>query len=101
MALTAEEKTQVEAAVDAFLESPNVQATVTNLITSAESTGVTALDNIINNAKVGGLFGGILNAFKSSAEAEVNTLIASLPPAAITALATKAIEGELKTLLGA
>jgi hypothetical protein len=101
MTLTTEEKQQVEAAVNAFVESPNVQATLTNLITSAETTGVAALDNIINNVKVNGILGGVVNAFKGSAEAEVNTLVASLPPAAIASLATKAFEGELKTLLGA
>lgn len=101
MALTEAEKQQIESAVDAFIESPNVQTTVTNLITSAEATGVKALDAIINNVKAGGLLGGIINAFKGSAETEVNALVASLPPAAITALASKAFEGELKTLLGA
>ena len=101
MALSESEKQQIASAVDAFLESSNVQTTFANLITSAESTGVKALDDIIANVKVGGVLGGIVNAFKGSAEAEVNQLVASLPPAAVAALATKAIEGELKTLLGA
>lgn len=101
MALTEAEKQQIETAVDAFVESPNVQSTFVTLLTSAESTGVKALDDIINNVKVGGILGAIVTAFKGSAEAEVNTLVASLPPAAIAALATKAVEGELKTLLGA
>jgi len=100
MTLTLEEKQQIEAAVDAFFESPNVQATVINLITSGETAAVSAVDTIINNAKVGGLLGSIFTALKGSAEAELNTLVASLPPAAIAALATKAIEGELKTILG-
>ena len=101
MALSEAEKTQIEAAVDAFLASPNVQTALANFIASAESTGVTALDNIINNAKAGGLLGGLLNAFKGSAEAEVNTLVASLPPAALATLATNALASEIKTLLGA
>jgi hypothetical protein len=101
MALSEAEKQQVEAAVNAFVESPNVQATLTNLITSTETTGVAFIDNIINNVKVNGILGGVVNAFKGSAEAEVNALVASLPPAAIASLATKAFEGELKTLLGA
>lgn len=101
MALTTAEKQQVEAAVDAFLASPSVQTTVTNFITAAEAQGVSFADSIINNAKVGGLLGSIFTALKGSAEAEIATLVASLPPAAITALATNAVEGELKTLLGA
>ena len=101
MALTTEEKAQVEAAVDAFLGSPNVQTTVANFIASAEAQGVSVVDSIINNAKVGGLLGGLFTALKGSAEAEITTLVASLPPAAIATLATNAIEGELKTLLGA
>ena len=101
MALSEAEKQQVVAAVDAFLESPSVQTTVTNFIASAEAQGVSVIDNIINNAKVGGLLGGIMTALKGSAEGEINTLVASLPPAAIAGLATKGIEGELKTLLGA
>lgn len=101
MALTEAEKQQIEAAVDAFIESPNVQTTVTNLITSGEAAGVSAVDAIINNAKVGGLLGSIVTALKGSAEGELNTFVASLPPAAITALATKGVEAELKTLLGA
>ena len=91
MALTEAEKQQVEAAVDAFLESPNVQTTFTNLVTTAEGGAEKAIDTIIANAKAGGLAGTLLNALKGSAEAEINALIASLPPAAITALATKAV----------
>ena len=101
MSLTTAEKQQVEAAVDAFLASPNVQATVTNFIASAEAQGVSFVDSIINNAKVGGLLGGIFTALKGSAGTEISTLVASLPPAALTALATNAVEGELKSLLGA
>lgn len=101
MPLTTAEKQQVEAAVDTFLESPTVQTTVTNVIASVEAQGVSVIDSIINNAKVGGLLGGVFTALKGSAEAEVNTLVASLPPAAIAQIATKAVEGELKTLLGA
>ena len=101
MALSEAEKTQVEAAVDAFLASPNVQTTVTNIIASGEAAAVSAVDTIINNAKVGGLLGSIFTALKGSAEAELNTFVASLPPAAIATLATNAVEGELKTLLGA
>ena len=56
---------------------------------------------MIANATVGGLVGSVFNALKGSAEAEINTLAASLPPAALTALETTAFEGELKTLLGA
>lgn len=101
MALSEAEKQQIEAAVDTFLESANVQTTLANLITSGETQGVSVIDTIINNAKVGGLLGGILNALKGSAESEINTLVASLPPAAIAQLATKGLEGELKTILGA
>ena len=101
MALSATEQAQVEAAVDAFLASPNVQTTVTNIIASGETAAVSAVDTIINNAKVGGLLGSIFTALKGSAEAELNTFVASLPPAAIATLATNAVEGELKTLLGA
>lgn len=100
MALNEAEKQQVEAAVDAFLESPNVQTGIVNFITTAESQGVKIIDQTIAGAKVGGLLGGLLNALKGSAEAEVNALVASLPPAAIAKLATHAVEGELKTLLG-
>ncbi len=100
MALTTAEKQQVEAAVDAFLESPTVQTTVAGVIASSETQAVNLADSIINNAKVGGLLGGIFTALKGSAETELNTLVASLPPAAIAELATKAIEGELKTILG-
>ena len=101
MALTSEEKQQVEGAVDAFLESPNVQTGMTNFIGAAEAQGVAVVDAIIANAKAGGLLGGLLNALKGSAEAEINTLVASLPPAAIAKLATKGIENELKSILGA
>ena len=55
MALTEAEKQQVEAAVDAFLESPNVQTTFTNLVTTAEGGAEKAIDTIIANAKAGGL----------------------------------------------
>ena len=101
MALTTAEKQQVEEAVDTFLESASVQTEMTNLIGAAETTGVNAVDAIIDNAKAGGLLGGLLNALKGSAEGELKTLVASLPPAAIAGLATKGIEGELKSLLGA
>ena len=101
MALSEAEKQQVEAAVDAFFESPTVQATAVNVIASVETAAVSAVDTIINNAKVGGLLGGIFTALKGSAEAELNTFVATLPPAAIATLATNAVEGELKTLLGA
>jgi hypothetical protein len=101
MALTSAEKQQVEAAVDTFLESSNVQTGLANAIKSAEGAGVTVVDNIINNAKVGGLLGSVFTALKGSAEAEVNTLVASLPPAAIAMIATKGIENELKSILGA
>jgi hypothetical protein len=101
MALTTSEKQQVEAAVDAFLESPSVQAGVTKFIAAAEAQGENVIDTIIANAKAGGLLGGILTALKGSAEGEVNTLISSLPAATATALATKFVEGELKSLLGA
>lgn len=101
MALTAEEKTQINTAVDAFLESPSVQSTITGLVTTIEKDGVTFADTVIANAKVGGVLGGVFNALKGSAEAEINTLVASLPPAALSMLATKAVEGELKTILGA
>jgi hypothetical protein len=100
MTLTEAEKQQVETAVDAFLASPSVQSTVTAFVSSAEAQGVALADSIINNAKVGGLLGSIFTALKGSAEAEINTLVASLPPAAIVALATSAVEGELKTILG-
>jgi hypothetical protein len=100
MALTTTEKQQVEAAVTAFLESPTVQTTVAGFITSAETQGVNFIDTIINNTKPGGLLGGILTALKGSAETEINTLVASLPPASIAELATKAVEGELVTILG-
>lgn len=100
MALTTEEKQQIETAVDAFIESPNVQSTITSFISSAEAQGVALADTIIHNAKAGGLLGGLVNALKGSAEAELNTLVASLPAAAVTVLATKAVEGELKTILG-
>lgn len=101
MALTTAEKQQVEAAVTAFLESPTVQGTVAGVIASAETQGVSLVDSIINNAKVGGLLGGIFTALKGSAEAEIATLVASLPPASIAELATKAVENELKAILGA
>lgn len=101
MNLTSADKQQIETAVDTFLESPSVQSTVTSFIGSAEKQGVALADTIINNAKAGGLLGGIVNALKGSAETELNTLVASLPAAAISMLATKAIEGELKTILGA
>ena len=101
ISLTPEETVQVESAVDAFLESPNVQSTITNLITSGEKTGVAAIDTVIEDAKAGGIAGALVNAFKGSAEAEVNTLVASLPPASISMLATKAVENGLKSLLGA
>jgi len=101
MALTTAEKQQVEAAVTAFLESPTVQTTVAGFITSAEAQGVSVIDAIINNAKPGGLLGGILTALKGSAEAEIATLVASLPPASIAELGTKALEGELVAILGA
>ena len=101
MTLTPAEKQQVEVAVDSFLDSPNVQTTVATFVASAEAQGVSVADSIINNAKVGGLLGSLFTALKGSAEAEIATLVASLPPAAIATLATKAIEGELKTILGA
>jgi hypothetical protein len=101
MTLTPAEKQQAETAIDTFLESPAVQTNISSLIATGETNGVTLIDNIIDNAKVGGVLGGVVNAFKGSAEAEIKTLVASLPPAAIAMLATKAIEGELKSLLGA
>ena len=98
MALTPAEKQQIEAAVDAFIESPNVQTVVTNIITGAETTAENAIDTIINNAKVGGLLGSIFTALKGSAEAEVNALIASLPPGrAHGARYAAGVEAELKT----
>ena len=100
MSLTSAEKQQVEAAVTAFLESPTVQTTVAGVIGSAETQGVNLVDSIINNAKVGGLLGSIFPALKGSAEAEINTLVASLPPAAIAELATKAVESEFVAILG-
>jgi hypothetical protein len=101
MSLTSAEKQQVETAVDTFLESPTVQTTVAGFIGSAEAQAVGVADAIINNAKPSGLLGGIVTALKGSAEGEINTLVASLPPAAIAMLATKAVEGELKSILGA
>lgn len=101
MPLSETEKQQVEAAVDAFLESPNVQTAITGVVATAEAEGIQFADDIINNAKVGGLLGTVVNAFKGSAVAELNTLVASLPPAALTMLATKAVESELKSILGA
>jgi len=100
MGLSIAEKQQINTAIDTFLESPTVQAAATAFITNVEGGAVKAVDAIVNNAKVGGLLGGIFNALKSSGEAELNTFVASLPPAAITALLTKDAEGELKTLLG-
>lgn len=101
MNLTDAEKQQVEAAVNGFIESASVQATVVNLITTVETSGVKFVENIINNAKIGGLLGGIFNALKGSADAEIETLVSQLPPAAIAAMATTAAENELKALLGA
>lgn len=99
--MTPQEKQQIETAVDTFVESPNVQTTITNLIATGEAAGVKFIDTVIANAKVGGVLGSVFSALKGSAEAEINALVATLPPAAIEALATKAFEGELKTLLGA
>ena len=101
MTLTPAEKQQVEAAVDTFLESPQVQTGVTTFIANAEAQGVKVIDSIIDNAKAGGLLGGVMNALKGSAEGEINTLVSSLPPAAIAMLTTKGIENELKSILGA
>lgn len=100
MALSAAEKQQVEAAVDAFVQSPNVQAAITSFNTTAEGQVVAFADKIIANASVGGLVGSIFNALKGSAEAEINTLATSLPPAALTSLETAAFENELKAILG-
>jgi hypothetical protein len=100
MALTSAEKQQVEAAVTAFLESPTVQTTIAGFIGSAETQGVALADKIIENAKVGGLLGSLFNALKSSGEAELNTLVASLPATAIAEMGTKALEGELVAILG-
>jgi hypothetical protein len=100
MAITESEKQQIETAVDAFVESPNVQSGITKFVSEAEAQGVKVVDQIIANAHAGGLAGPILNALKGSAEAELNSFVASLPPAAIAALATKAFESELKSLLG-
>ena len=101
MALSAAEKQQIDAAIDTFVSSPNVQAALTAFNTGAETQVVAFADKVIANATVGGLVGSVFNALKGSAEAEINTLAASLPPAALTALETTAFEGELKTLLGA
>lgn len=100
MTLTDAEKQQVEAAVNGFLESASMQATINNLITTAETSAVNFVENVINNAKIGGLLGGIFNALKGSADAEITAFVAQLPPAAIAAMATTAAENELKTLLG-
>ena len=101
MALTEPEKQQVELAVTTFLESPTVQTTVAGVVASAEAQGFSLVDSIINNAKIGGLLGSVFAALKGSAEAEIAALVASLPPAAIAELATKAVEAELTTILGA
>ena len=66
MALTEAEKQQVEAAVDAFLESPNVQTTFTNLVTTAEGGAEKAIDTIIANAN---------NTVKGIASFDVNDFI--------------------------
>jgi hypothetical protein len=100
MALTEQEKQQIDAAVDTFVESPNVQTTITKIISGAEGAAVKFADTVIANAKVGGVLGPIFNALKGSAEAELNSFVASLPPAAIAAIATKAFEGELKSVFG-
>lgn len=100
MSLTPAEEQEVEAALDAFIDSPNVQSTLTNVNANLEKNGLAFADKIIAGAKVGGLLGTLFNALKGSAEAELNSLAASLPPAALTALETNAIKSELKSLLG-
>jgi acyl-CoA synthetase (NDP forming) len=98
--ITPAEKQQAEAAIDSFIESPNVQAALVNLITSGEVPLEKTIEAIINNAHSNGWAGALISALKGSADAEVTALFAGFPPAVLAALATKAVEGELKTLLG-
>lgn len=78
-----------------------MQTVLTNFNTGLERQGVAFADKVIANAHVGGLIGGVFNAFKASAETELNTLVASLPAAALTTLETNTLESGLKSLLGA
>lgn len=91
---------EIADAIVAGLEEPGVQAEITTLVTSGETSLEGVVTTFINSIKVGGLGALIATPVKAALVTAVTAEVAKYPPATIVAFITKMAQDEAKALGG-
>ena len=91
---------EIIAALEALVQSPNVQGPLLAAVTNGEVALENVAEAFVNGLKANGPIGLLLNATKGSIDAEIVALVKQAPPALVASFITNAALGELKTLGG-
>ena len=91
---------QIADALVSVLESPAVQAGLTNAIANGEVAVEKVAEAFVNGLKVNGALGIVVNALKGAVDSEIAAIVKSYSPETIAALLTKLAVQEAKGLGG-